>query len=412
MKKLAIISAFMLVATTAATPAMANTTSVVNTGGSANITTTEVNNVDVQVVNTNIADVDQELHAVNNTGGNVSSGNIGMTPCNPCGVTGGSSIVTGDASTANSMDVQANSNVTAVDVATAGGAQNHTDVVNTAGNLGVNTTAVSNTNVGVLNTNIADVDQSAHVVNNTGKNTSTNNIGDSNIVTGHAGTSNAMSADVNENATAINITGDHMQSPIGCDLCGTPCTGTNCTSIVNSGKNLSVNAASVSNTAVHVMNSNVLNSHQGLHAINNTGHNNAANNVYGSNIVTGSAGTDNGMSASGNSNLTAIAIDDSMPMGVNDLLAVNSGANAAINTTAVANTNVGTYNTNLLYAYEAVYGLSSTGYNLAVNNIGAGMTFTGGAGTASFAGVGGNNNATSVGNSATSLLALIALMSL
>ena len=172
-----------------------------------------------------------------------------------------------------------------------------------------------------------------------------------------------------------------------------------------------MNTASVTNTAVNVRNYNMLYANQGLYASNNSGHNWASNNVYGSNIVTGGAGTSNGMSVTGNSNLTAVSLDDSLPMGVNDLLLINSGANAAINTAAVANTSLNTWNFNMLKDYQSVYSMSTSGWNLALGNIGGGMTWTGNTGTSSNAAAGGNSNATSIGGG-NALLTLLALMSL
>lgn len=410
MQKLAIVTSLALTLATA-TPAFANTTNVVNSGGSTQVNSNEVQNTSVNVVNTNVATVSQEMNAVNNTGGNVSTGNIGATPCNPCGITGGSSIVTGNATTDNHMDVDANSNVTVVDVDGNNGGMNQTDVVNTGGNLAVNTAAVSNTAVNVANTNVAFVQQEANVVNNTGNNVSANNVGAANILTGNAAASNTMGVNVNENATAVNISGSQMPYLGGCDLCG-PCYASNCTSVVNSGQNAAVNTASVTNTAVNVWNLNTLFSNQGLNAVNNTGNNVGANNIYGANIVTGGAGTTNGMMVEGNSNVTAVSLDESMPMGVNDLVAVNSGASAVFNAAAVSNTALNTLNTNLLFAGQTVLNTSNSGSNVALSNIGGGLTWTGVAGTASNTAAGGNSNATSIGGGAGALITLLALMSL
>jgi hypothetical protein len=150
---------------------------------------------------------------------------------------------------------------------------------------------------------------------------------------------------------------------------------------------------------------------QNLNAVNNTGNNVLASNIYGSNLVTGGAGTVNDMMVEGNSNLTAVSLDSSMPMGVNDLVAVNSGASAVFNAAAVSNTALNTLNTNILFAGQNVANNSNSGNNFALSNIGGGLTWTGGAGTASQTVAGGNSNATSVGG-ANALLTLLALMSL
>lgn len=412
MKKIAIITALALVMTTGmATVASANTTSLVNSGSGTTVNTSDISNLNVNTVNTNVANVTQALNSSNVTGQNTSVGNIGATPCGVCGITGGSSIVTGNAQTNNSMEVAANNNVTAINVA-GNAAGNQTDAVNTGSGLNLNTLAVSNVNVNVANTNLANLTQVANVSNLTGQNTSANNVGSANLVTGNAGVNNHMEADVNSNGTAINVALAGMPTLGGCNLCGMPCAGANCTSLVNSGSNSNFNALSVSNNSVNVLNTNVLTSLQALTAANNSGQNASVANIYGANLVTGSAGVANHMEASGNENFNAINIASTMPMGTNDLIAVNSGLNANVNTQAVSNTNVLDANTNVLTVNELVNAYNLSGMNAAVSNIGGGTLWTGGTGTGNANAVGGNSNVTVFGNATTSLMALLTLMAL
>lgn len=409
-----VTTAAVLLSQVAFVGAATNYTSVANTAGSASVNTSSNETVSVGVVNTNVAVVSQETTQMNNTGGIVANGNISLGPCGEC--TGaGSTVATGSINSTSSNTADVNHNTTAIEVSGAGSANNTTDVVNTGNQANVNTNANSDVNVGVMNYNNALVDQQTTQLNSTGGVAANNNIGPVGIVTGGvtSGASNSLSA--NTNMTAVSVAPSMLPTTTvgGCFGCALPCTGGNCTSVVNSGRNLNLNSSTTSNVNVGVMNSNMLFARQFTGQMNNTGMVVTNNNIGGTMVGTGgiTAGAANALS--GNTNTTGIAVGETlMPMGAMNLLdLVNTGVNAQVSANSNTNTNTGAVNGNLFFGSQSSTAGNSTGFYMASSNIGYSVATTGSVNSGSTSTLGVNQNNTFYG-SPLALFAWLGLMTL
>jgi hypothetical protein len=201
----------------------------------------------------------------------------------------------------------------------------------------------------------------------------------------------------------------------GFDVCGiegclTTCSGAegNCTSVVNTGRNLDVTTRTSTNTRITVGNTNTLAAFQTVRQFNNTGRNRANANIGGAGIDTGYAGATSRASVTGNENGTAIQVG--MPMGANMFDIVNSGANADTDATATVNTTADTDNTNCMFGAQRTVSANSTGFNLSSRNVGTHTTVSGNAGAGASTTLGGNDNTTVIGGSSLDLLTMLLML--
>lgn len=401
-----VTTAAVLLSQVAFVGAATNTTSVVNTAGDATIKTTTNETVTTTVTNNNTAFVNQQTSQTNNTGGVQMNGNISLGPCGEC--TGaGSTVATGSINSTASNTADVNHNATAIEVSGAG-SNNTTDVVNSGRSIDVTTTANSNVTVDVDNNNFAMVGQDVHQKNNTGAVQANNNIGPVGVITGGITSAASNSLTANTNMTAVSIAPSTLPTSTvgGCYNCALPCTGGNCTSVVNTGKDLTLNSTTNNRLAVNVLNSNVLFASQFTGLCNNTGMVKTNNNVGSTMTATGGivAGAANALS--GNTNTTGIVVGGTvMPMGAMNLLdIVNSGFNAKVTTVSNSTANNGTENNNLFFGNQSSMTGNSTGFYMASHNVGYSVASTGSVNSGSTSTLGVNQNNTVYGNGALALL--------
>ena len=263
-------------------------TSIVNSGDDTHVTTSSSTSTNVNVANTNVANISQQVQAHVNTGHNSADGNISTSGA-------GTSIMTGNALSQIGLNVDANENQTAIAVSNGDGDSNMTDIVNTGDDADINTSANSTTNVSVKSLNTAFVQQAAKIHANTGHNDADGNIGSGpSIHTGNAVAGVGFDVDVNNNTTAIGL-GGGMSSLSSHE-------GGNMTSIVNTGDDLDTDTNVHTSTSIHSSSKNMMSVMQRIMSHTNSGHNDADDNIGGSGMMTGGAGVQIGSAAEGNSN--------------------------------------------------------------------------------------------------------------
>ncbi len=294
LNKKALLTGFSLLAVmgligTPVALAATDATSIVNSGDDVDIDTTSSSSTNVNVNNTNIANVTQQVTSQVNTGNNSADQNISLDGQ-------GTGIMTGNAMSQVGLNVDANHNMTAVAVGGSSGDTNMTDIVNTGDDADIDTTARSRTRVNVNNFNQAFVQQAATVQANSGNNDADQNIGDGpSIMTGNAGAAVGFNADVNHNDTAI---------ALGSGLSATQNGDGNFTSIVNTGDDLDADTRVRTRTRITSNSTNIMSVLQSTLSQSNTGDNDADQNIGGTGLMTGAAGTQVGSTAGGNHNAT------------------------------------------------------------------------------------------------------------
>jgi len=445
---LILLSAFALMSVKSVA-AQVNDTEVVNSGDNVEIKTEVNKKTNVEVKNENTANIDQQVFAVANTGGNVASKNIGS------GVT----INTGDAKVDTKMQVEANTNKTVIDVGQDNKddcAGNKTDVVNTGDNLKVNTHLKTENKVDVKNENYADVQQKVVAVANTGLNFAKGNIAGSvsdcndcdhfqdegggiAIETGNAEIKTNLGVKVNENITKVDV--------------GNKGEDGNETCVTNTGDDVFINTNVDRKTDVKVENSNQAFIEQDVFAIANTGLNFVEGNISDHQgdlcndcesgcdcgdcdrckgdggevaIKTGDAKIDTKMEIEANKNLTWIDLgknkddyfrdddkdgkcdrcghpkdectcqkDDCCNGNVTDV--VNTGDCLRVDTNVRDEEKINVKNNNEVCAKQHLFDLANTGINFANKNIGESKLHTGCAETKADLRLLANKNFTSLG---------------
>lgn len=264
----------------------ANGTDVINTGDRASVNTSTNTVNRVNVANNNTAFVNQSCSRCNaNTGNNASDSNIG-----------GASITTGPAGVTSQFGVDVNRNTTSIDSMNSmpSGGANFATVTNTGDRTNVNSNALFRSTIGISNSNTSNVRQSMNVDTNTGRNSTSNNIGGGSIMTSGAFADATFGVRANSNATGIGFSGMNMSF------------GGNLHDIINTGDNLNSNTSYRNNTSVQVTNSNTSRTSQSMYSRTTTGYNVSDNSIGAAGIGTGIAGAGTVFGFTGNSNVTAV----------------------------------------------------------------------------------------------------------
>ncbi len=232
---------------------------------------------EVKVKNTNVADIDNDVESIVNTGGNSASYNLGCAD-----------ILTGDAlSTVVIENKNVNSNFTEV---LAGAGNVELSAINLkTGFDSYNKAFVGMENeVKVRNENYADIDNDVENVANTGNNVADFNLAPTTIVTGGAQSQTVIQNQVNANYTSI-------ASPNNVEL--------------NAANNLtgpgSSNSAVVSfENEINVSNTNCADIDNNVNNYTNTGNNSSSFNTGSGGVSTGGASVMIGIQNTANSNIT------------------------------------------------------------------------------------------------------------
>lgn len=248
-----------------------------------------------------------------------------------------------------------------------------TTTTNTGNNVDVNAGSTNTSVVTVDNHNTAYTTQVSNSNVNTGGNEANRNIGNTSIRSGNATVNNAESVTANANQTAISGVGSHS--------------GSNDSSLVNTGNHVDLDAGNSNTTVVGVTNNNRAYATQMAYSNVNTGDNQANRNIGNTSITSGAAGVTNVFGIDVNRNNTSISNVGAGFGNGNDLDIVNTGNHLDVNG---GNTNtlvLGVSNYNDAMLMQMSNSCVNTGYNEANRNIG----LTG-------AGAGINSGAASVGN--------------
>lgn len=234
-----------------------------------------------------------------NTGNNHADGQIAFGA--DAGV-----IKTGDAQVNVVMNANANNNTTGISGSGNEGGSN-TNVLNTGDDVDVDTSSNNTDSISVGNYNDARVSQNVNAYANTGYNTANGNISFGGaagwIQTGNATVNVIMNADVNNNTT---VADGSASMNGGCS--------DNCTNVVNTGDDVTVNSNSNNTTTVEVTNTNVLNLTQRVNSYTNTGGNSTDGNIgsVAGIIITGNANSSTDMEVHANTNCTLIGDTDTV----------------------------------------------------------------------------------------------------
>lgn len=386
----ALSSAFAL-STTLAVPAGAfaavSDTSVVNTGDDVTVDTTTSQNTSVNVSNSNDATIIQSFTSTSNTGGNSAEGNIG----------GSTSIDTGNAMSVATFEASGNHNLTGISGLGSSAGVNMVDIVNSGDNADIDSSLNSNLDIGVSNTNTANVIQNFLSISDTGNNTASNNIttgsgGGASIETGNSSATADFAVDVNHNTSALNI--GSLSPALGSS-----------TLVTNTGDNADIDSTSDATTNISVDNSNAANISQLLFATANTGNNSGEDNIgNGPDINTGTAAAVGEFMVEGNHNMTGIGGSLTNSPNLNLMDIVNSGDNLSSNTTHNASLTTAVSNTNSLMSASVFTSTSNTGENSSDDNIGSSSLWSGSAGAGGEMASAGNHNQTIFGSVADVLL--------
>ncbi len=156
----------------------------------------------------------------------------------------------------------------------------------------------------------------------------------------------------------------------------------NDTQVINSGTGAVVNSSATENNAVVVNNSNDAKIVQSSSSVDISGQNNASGNISlptgcgpcgaqgtGTSIVTGPATSVSNMTASANSNQTAVVLPSSGSSS-NNLGVINTGLGLQVNASATTNNAVVVNNSNSAYLDQSSNSVNISGQNTADNNIG------------------------------------------
>ena len=145
-----------------------------------------------------------------------------------------------------------------------------TSLVNTGNNAEVDTGVNQTTTVNVTNSNTATINQSSFSLANSGANSTSGNIGGGSITSGDAVTSSELEVAANQNRTEITMPSSTAGSG---DL-----------DVVNTGRNLDLDARNTYRTTVTSNSTNVLDSSQTSFGLVNSGFNHTEGNIRGGDI--------------------------------------------------------------------------------------------------------------------------------
>lgn len=266
------------------TNSMIHMLDVVNTGDDADIDGTMSNTLNIGVNNTNNSNTTQQFFATTNTGYNTSDGNIG----NGNGIVTGNGVVTGE------FEVKTNKNATVLGLGGQAPVQGiDGSLTNTGDNADVDATSTSQTTIGVNNFNTSYVNQLMNVNQNSGNNTSTDNIGSAGILTGGAQAVAHMEADTNHNTTGV---GGWIMAPMGLNIFD----------IVNTGNGLASTNNMTHTSATSVMSMNSLSQSQSVAHTSTTGSNTSDGNVGAGSINSGAHAFGSALEVDGNHNATVL----------------------------------------------------------------------------------------------------------
>jgi LPXTG-motif cell wall-anchored protein len=290
---------------------------IVNTGDNLHSNTdTSVNNT-TTVTNNNTATINQTVNASANTGYNQANRNIAFG--GDAGV-----IETGDAIVNTSVKAAANENVTVISGAE-GHADSNVNVINTGDHADISANSSETNTVAVVNNNVANVNQQVNVDANTGNNEANRNIGGGSITTGGVTVNTNVVSNANGSytfvidsaTTGMDVFNQFLQLLMGKSLqevlsqypgsVVTPgSTGSNDTSVTNTGDDATVLANHTSTRTVMVTNNNEANINQYVNVSANTGSNTCNRNVGGCDIKTGDVTVTTTLVANANWNFTII----------------------------------------------------------------------------------------------------------
>lgn len=282
MKKIAtLVGATALLAATVLPALAANNCGNSTTGPGSNNTCSVSNSSNVTVNNVNDAQIVNDVRTKSYTGGNSASNN-----------TLGGTITTGNASLNTTVGTVANVNTTNVTAGFGGGNNYGYNAV--TGPFSNNDAFVTNDyRVVANNSNTASVDNDVDAKASTGKNRADNNTGPAAIQTGNAWLSTMVGTHVNDNLTAVSLTGAS-----GNNTAGNSTTGP-----------FSSNNAVIDNSArVTINNVNDLQVENDVDVRARTGRNSASNNTLGGDITTGNATAGLVVDTEGNINTSLVAM--------------------------------------------------------------------------------------------------------
>jgi len=220
---------------------------------------------------------------------------------------------------------------------------------------------------------------------NTGYNTANGNIssgGGTSITTGVATTAVQANASANSNTTLLGLGGSSV--------------GSNMTEIINTGDDADIDTEVETETNIGVGNFNSAVMNQFVEGSANTGFNGASGNIGPAGLSTGNAQVGVELEALANENLTLIGGGSANGGLGNSTIITNTGEDVEVETEVENETNIGISNINLMFANQAIFGSSNSGYNAANSNIGNTEVTTGSALLLSSLGLGGNTNATGI----------------
>lgn len=245
-------------------------------------------------------------------------------------------------------------------------ATNVADIINSGDGLDFNSSASTNTNVDVNNTNVMDIMQHIDANVSTGGNDASRNIGDSTIMTGNATVGVGMQVAGNHNTTALTGLGSNADS--------------NLVDVVSTGDDARVSTNTDRNTFVGVRNYNEASVHQmgDIHAT--TGGNDANRGVGGAGIMTGNADVAVGLSANTNHNATALnlgTMSSQNGAAVNAASLVNTGDDMSVYSDNETRTRVRMENDNRTSMMQHFYSRVDAGENDNNRGIGGSMIDTG-----------------------------------
>ncbi|CAN5171339.1 hypothetical protein BH09PAT1_BH09PAT1_1620 [soil metagenome] len=279
------VSMFAAIVLLATPTHAANQADLINSGDGFNFDHSTSTRTNVQVDNTNVSNVMQDINARVETGGNDASRNIGS-----------GNILTGNATVGVGLQVAGNHNDTQIAGINGGTDVNFVDAVNTGDDASLNSRTDRSTDVNVSNDNSSSVSQMGDIRTMTGRNDAGRNVGSGWIDTGAADVAVGLNTNTNNNMTAIGMGGLSSQNGAGL----------NANSIVNTGDELSGNSDSATRTRVSSNSYNSMNSYQGVSSELMSGDNASDRGVGRSTITSGNSRYAIGSTVQGNHNMTTL----------------------------------------------------------------------------------------------------------
>lgn len=239
-----------------------------------------------------------------------------------------------------------------------------TSVVNSGAGANVDNSTRHNTSVMISNSNSSSVSQSSTSVSNSGGNATVGNIGGGSIATGAAKATSEQKVMANQNQTSVTLP---------------KVAATGSSEVVNTGLGLDLNNSKTVRTTVDVNNTNSASISQQSMEVANSGLNFGVGNIGGGNIATGAASTNNKMGAEANINQTQLNLASVLGVKQGDLDLTNTGAFSDVDNSLRVRTRINVANSNALMANQSAFGLSNSGLNFGIGNIGGGNMATGSA---------------------------------